>query len=106
MEGIIFLLFLVNHHFHLYNTLLNIEQICRLSLIYLLSFQLVIGMDDPNDPSISIKDALNDEKRIKYHNDYLSNLLASIKYVLILNFMMHKLDKSYLIYKLDFIFYQ
>ncbi|RHN55531.1 putative beta-glucosidase [Medicago truncatula] len=36
-------------------------------------------MDDPNDPSISIKDALNDEKRIKYHNDYLSNLLASIK---------------------------
>jgi len=40
-------------------------------------------MDDSNDPSISIKDALNDEKRIKYHNDYLSNLLASIKYVLI-----------------------
>ncbi|WJX57387.1 Beta-glucosidase 40 [Trifolium repens] len=37
------------------------------------------GMDDPNDPSISIKDALNDVKRITYHNDYLSNLLASIK---------------------------
>lgn len=37
------------------------------------------GMDDPNSPFISIKDALKDEKRIKYHNDYLSNLLASIK---------------------------
>ncbi|KAF8378817.1 hypothetical protein HHK36_030166 [Tetracentron sinense] len=37
------------------------------------------GMDDPNNPFISIKDALKDEKRIKYHNDYLSNLLASIK---------------------------
>lgn len=48
-------------------------------------------MDDPNDPSISIKDALNDEKRIKYHNDYLSNLLASIKYVLIPNFMMRQI---------------
>ncbi|XP_020206710.1 beta-glucosidase 40 [Cajanus cajan] len=36
------------------------------------------GMDDPNDPSISIKDALKDEKRIKYHNDYLTNLRASI----------------------------
>ncbi|KAL2349172.1 hypothetical protein Fmac_003172 [Flemingia macrophylla] len=35
-------------------------------------------MDDPNDPSISIKEALKDEKRIKYHNDYLTNLLASI----------------------------
>ncbi|KAA8532913.1 hypothetical protein F0562_032970 [Nyssa sinensis] len=37
------------------------------------------GMDDSNSPFISIKDALKDEKRIKYHNDYLSNLLASIK---------------------------
>ncbi|XP_014492884.1 beta-glucosidase 40 [Vigna radiata var. radiata] len=37
------------------------------------------GMDDPNNPSISIKDALKDGKRIKYHNDYLVNLLASIK---------------------------
>ncbi|XP_028248013.1 beta-glucosidase 40-like [Glycine soja] len=36
------------------------------------------GMDDPNDPLISIKDALKDEKRIKYHNDYLINLQASI----------------------------
>ncbi|KHN03637.1 Beta-glucosidase 6 [Glycine soja] len=35
-------------------------------------------MDDPNDPLISIKDALKDEKRIKYHNDYLINLQASI----------------------------
>lgn len=37
------------------------------------------GMDDPNSPFISLKDALKDEKRIKYHRDYLSNLLASIK---------------------------
>ncbi|GMP93832.1 hypothetical protein CsSME_00043512 [Camellia sinensis var. sinensis] len=35
-------------------------------------------MDDSNNPFTSIKDALKDEKRIKYHNDYLSNLLASI----------------------------
>nr|XP_048318557.1 beta-glucosidase 40 isoform X1 [Ziziphus jujuba var. spinosa] len=37
------------------------------------------GMDDPNNKLIPIKDALKDEKRIKYHNDYLTNLLASIK---------------------------
>ncbi|KAF2294992.1 hypothetical protein GH714_030007 [Hevea brasiliensis] len=36
------------------------------------------GMDDSNT-YISIKDVLKDEKRIKYHNDYLTNLLASIK---------------------------
>uniref|UniRef100_A0A0E0CX45 4-hydroxy-7-methoxy-3-oxo-3,4-dihydro-2H-1,4-benzoxazin-2-yl glucosidebeta-D-glucosidase n=1 Tax=Oryza meridionalis TaxID=40149 RepID=A0A0E0CX45_9ORYZ len=37
------------------------------------------GMDDSNNPFISIKDALKDSKRIKYHNDYLTNLAASIK---------------------------
>ncbi|KAG8074016.1 hypothetical protein GUJ93_ZPchr0006g42199 [Zizania palustris] len=37
------------------------------------------GMDDSNNPFISIKDALQDTKRIKYHNDYLTNLAASIK---------------------------
>ncbi|XP_077211412.1 beta glucosidase 40 [Tasmannia lanceolata] len=37
------------------------------------------GMDDSNNPFISVKDALKDEKRIKYHNDYLSNLLSSIR---------------------------
>jgi len=52
---------------------------CYRELIHTLS--LVTGMDDPNNPSISIKDALKDEKRIKYHNDYLINLLASIEYV-------------------------
>ncbi|KAL1803224.1 hypothetical protein ACET3Z_031871 [Daucus carota] len=36
------------------------------------------GMDDSNSPFTSIKDALKDEKRIQYHNDYLTNLLASI----------------------------
>lgn len=39
------------------------------------------GMDDANSPFISIKDALKDNKRVKYHNDYLESLLASIKYV-------------------------
>ncbi|CAM8876622.1 unnamed protein product [Rhodiola kirilowii] len=37
------------------------------------------GMDDPNSPLITLKDALKDEKRIRYHNDYLTNLLAAIK---------------------------
>ncbi|KAJ4960937.1 hypothetical protein NE237_020847 [Protea cynaroides] len=37
------------------------------------------GMDDPNDPFTSFKDAIQDKKRIKYHSSYLSNLLASIK---------------------------
>ena len=40
------------------------------------------GMDDPNNLLTPIKDALKDDKRIKYHNDYLTNLLASIKYVI------------------------
>ncbi|KAK4784969.1 hypothetical protein SAY86_001658 [Trapa natans] len=37
------------------------------------------GMDDPNIPLKPIKEALKDQKRIKYHNDYLKNLLAAIK---------------------------
>ncbi|XP_030956637.1 beta-glucosidase 40-like isoform X2 [Quercus lobata] len=37
------------------------------------------GMDDPNNSLISIKDALKDKKRVKYHNDHLTNLLAAIK---------------------------
>ncbi|XP_044488472.1 beta-glucosidase 40 isoform X2 [Mangifera indica] len=37
------------------------------------------GMDDPNNLLIPIKEALKDQKRIKYHNDYLTNLLAAIK---------------------------
>ncbi|KAK1416003.1 hypothetical protein QVD17_31791 [Tagetes erecta] len=37
------------------------------------------GMDDPNNPFISLKDALKDAKRVKYHNDYLTSLLAAIK---------------------------
>ncbi|KAL6843234.1 hypothetical protein ACP4OV_026947 [Aristida adscensionis] len=36
------------------------------------------GMDDSNSPFISLKNALKDDKRIKYHNDYLTNLAASI----------------------------
>ncbi|CAN0896450.1 Beta-glucosidase 40 [Linum grandiflorum] len=37
------------------------------------------GMDDPNSPFISIKDAQKDDKRIRYLNSYLTSLLASIK---------------------------
>lgn len=37
------------------------------------------GMDDGNSPFNSIQNALHDDKRIKYHNDYLTNLLAAIK---------------------------
>lgn len=37
------------------------------------------GMDDPNKLFGSIENALKDEKRIKYHNDYLTNLLAAIR---------------------------
>ncbi|XP_039065693.1 beta-glucosidase 40-like [Hibiscus syriacus] len=37
------------------------------------------GMDDPNSILIPIEDALKDEKRIKYHTDYLTNLLAAIE---------------------------
>ncbi|KAJ0674336.1 putative beta-glucosidase [Helianthus annuus] len=36
-------------------------------------------MDDPNSPFISLKKALKDEKRVKYYNEYLTNLLAAIK---------------------------
>ncbi|KAL6659120.1 hypothetical protein ACP70R_003160 [Stipagrostis hirtigluma subsp. patula] len=36
------------------------------------------GMDDSNSPFISLENALKDAKRIKYHNDYLTNLAASI----------------------------
>lgn len=37
------------------------------------------GMDDPNNLLTPIKQALKDDKRIRYHNDYLTNLLAAIK---------------------------
>lgn len=40
---------------------------------------IVAGMDDPNNIFISIDKALKDEKRVKYHNEYLTNLLAAIK---------------------------
>ncbi|RRT43865.1 hypothetical protein B296_00047654, partial [Ensete ventricosum] len=37
----------------------------------------VVGMDDPN--FISLDKALKDDKRIRYHADYLSNLQAAIE---------------------------
>lgn len=43
----------------------------------------ITGMDDPNNLLTPIKQALKDDKRIRYHNDYLTNLLAAIKYVIL-----------------------
>ncbi|XP_058730587.1 beta-glucosidase 40-like [Vicia villosa] len=37
------------------------------------------GMDDPNSVFISLKDALKDEKRIRYYSGYLSYLKTAIK---------------------------
>lgn len=37
------------------------------------------GMDDPNRPHTSLEKALQDDKRIIYHRDYLSNLSAAIR---------------------------
>ncbi|XP_075668124.1 putative beta-glucosidase 41 [Castanea sativa] len=37
------------------------------------------GMDDPNKPSIALDKALQDDKRIRFHQDYLSNLSAAIR---------------------------
>ncbi|KAH7544266.1 hypothetical protein JRO89_XS15G0138200 [Xanthoceras sorbifolium] len=37
------------------------------------------GMDDRNNPFISLDKALQDDKRIRYHRDYLSNLSAAIR---------------------------
>uniref|UniRef100_A0AAU8GV38 Beta-glucosidase 6 n=1 Tax=Anoectochilus roxburghii TaxID=569774 RepID=A0AAU8GV38_9ASPA len=37
------------------------------------------GMDDSNNPFVSIKDALKDDKRISYHDEYLGNLSAAIR---------------------------
>ncbi|KAJ4848417.1 putative beta-glucosidase 41 [Turnera subulata] len=37
------------------------------------------GMDDRNTPFISLNRALQDDKRIKYHTEYLSNISAAIR---------------------------
>ncbi|GER53350.1 beta-glucosidase [Striga asiatica] len=37
------------------------------------------GMDDPNRSNLDLREALKDEKRIRYHRDYLSNLSAAIR---------------------------
>ncbi|KAL8144537.1 hypothetical protein V2J09_017569 [Rumex salicifolius] len=37
------------------------------------------GMDDPNKSHIAMDEALQDDKRIRYHRDYLSNLSAAIR---------------------------
>lgn len=37
------------------------------------------GMDEPNKSHMALDDALQDERRITYHRDYLSNLSAAIR---------------------------
>lgn len=41
---------------------------------------MTAGMDDPNKPYTAVDKALQDDKRIRYHRDYLSNLSAAIRY--------------------------
>ncbi|KAM0905219.1 hypothetical protein ACQ4PT_017505 [Festuca glaucescens] len=43
------------------------------------SQSISLRMDDSNSPFIPLKKALKDSKRIKYHNDYLTNLADSIR---------------------------
>lgn len=78
-----------------------------LKSVALVCFKWVFaGMDDPNPPLINIKDALKDQKRIKYHNDYLTSLLASIKCVTssvrFLSFFQSKLSSFYVVLSLTF----
>jgi len=49
---------------------------------YFLTFIIFLtaGMDDPSRPLMTLQKALNDDKRIRYHRDYLSNLSAAIRY--------------------------
>ena len=42
---------------------------------------MIAGMDDPNRPHTALNKVLKDEKRIRYHRDYLSNLSAAIRFV-------------------------
>ncbi|KAL6975335.1 putative beta-glucosidase 41 [Sarracenia purpurea var. burkii] len=37
------------------------------------------GMDDPNTPHTALDKALQDDKRIRFHMDYLSNLSAAVR---------------------------
>ncbi|CAO2833442.1 unnamed protein product [Amaranthus hypochondriacus] len=38
------------------------------------------GMDEEHKPHVALNDALQDDKRISFHRDYLSNLSAAIRY--------------------------
>ena len=40
---------------------------------------LMAGMDDANSRFSRLENVLQDDKRIQYHNDYMSNLLDAIK---------------------------
>lgn len=40
---------------------------------------LISGMDEPNKSHIALNVALQDDRRITYHRDYLSNLSAAIR---------------------------
>lgn len=38
------------------------------------------GMDEKNKPFVDMEKALEDDKRISFHRDYLSNLSAAIRF--------------------------
>lgn len=40
----------------------------------------MLGMDEQDAPHVALNDALQDDKRIDFHRDYLSNLSAAIRY--------------------------
>lgn len=43
-------------------------------------YHFLIGMDEEHKPHVALNDALQDDKRISFHRDYLSNLSAAIRY--------------------------
>lgn len=45
----------------------------------LIKLIMTTGMDDPNKSSIALDKALQDDKRIRFHRDYLSNVSAAIR---------------------------
>lgn len=38
-------------------------------------------MDEEDRPHVTLNDALQDDKRMDFHRDYLSNLSAAIRYM-------------------------
>lgn len=52
---------------------------CLKKLITNIRGVYMAGMDDSNSPFSRLENVLQDDKRIQYHNDYMSNLLDAIR---------------------------